>query len=114
MDASIENAILKMLESQGETLRDQADLLRGHGESIARVEENLRNNTNRLFGNGQPGIIQHLFKQDEDMKACQKELEEKLHGIEKKKAYILGYASCGGSVLTLAATWAAKKLGLHF
>jgi hypothetical protein len=100
MDASIENTILAMLRDQGAAIAEQ-------GKAIARIDENLHVNTSRLFGNGQPGIIQHLSGR------CD-EAAKRLDKMDVSQARYLGYASASGTFLTFALTWIGKKFGLHF
>src|SRR4030081_2294300 len=99
MDASIENTILQMLRDQGTALIEQ-------GKAIARIDENLHVNTTRLFGNGQPGIIQHLVGR------CD-EATKRLDKMDVHNARMFGYASAIGTFGGIALTWVGKKFGIH-
>jgi len=100
MDASVENTILQMLRDQGNAITEQ-------GKAVARIDENLHTNMTRLFGNGQPGILQHLSGR------CD-EATKRLDKMDVSRARMLGYASACGSFGTLALTWVGKKFGIHF
>jgi hypothetical protein len=99
MDASIENTILAMLRDQGAAIAEQ-------GKAIARIDENLHVNTTRLFGNGQPGIIQHLEGRCDDT-------TKRLDKMDVRQARVFGYASAVGTFGGIALTWVGKKFGLH-
>jgi hypothetical protein len=99
MDASVENTILQMLRDQGTAITEQ-------GKAIARIDENLHVNTTRLFGNGQPGIIQHLVARGD-------EATKRLDRMDVIQARYLGYASAAGTFGGIALTWVGKKFGIH-
>jgi hypothetical protein len=99
MDASIENTILTMLRDQGTAIAEQ-------GKAIARIYENLHVNTTRLFGNGQPGIIQHLSGR------CD-EATKRLDRMDVSQARYVGAASALGAFGGIALSWLGKKFGIH-
>jgi hypothetical protein len=99
MDASVENTILQMLRDQGSAITEQ-------GKAIARIDENLHTNMSRLFGNGQPGIVQLLAGR------CD-EATDRLNKMDVSQARYLGYASAFGTFGGIALTWIGKKFGIH-
>lgn len=81
-----------MLES------DIKDLIVGQ----ARMEQQLTDMNNRLFGNGQPGLIQYFAKEIEDIKDDQAKLDKDAGILAWKLGSMSAFA---GAVLSLGSQW---------
>ena len=66
----------------------------------ARIEQAVTDMNNRLFGNGQPGVIQYLVTE-------QKSLDSRIKTVEQRQYWLSGV----GSALGFIAGLLGKKFG---
>lgn len=101
--------------------------MKEQAESTARIEQSMTDMNRRLFGNGQPGILQYLGNKDRELDAKidakDTEICKRVDGVESlaRKAseksgrvlWLTGIFSAGGATLIVGAVqWLLAKFGL--
>jgi len=90
---------MKLLELMHTAQADIQKSLADNSVALAALKQRVDDTHARLFGNGQPGVIQVLFNESETRAGEYKKLNERVSAVVNRVTWYSGMAAGAGMVL---------------